>query len=253
MRTEDSHARLDPTQAAAADAGVKGMIMIDRPFLDYSLSALADAGLKRAVLVIGPEHVIVREYFQQHPPARITLDFAVQPEPLGTANAVLAAASVIGEETFLVLNADNFYPASALRALAAQDAAGVVAFERDGLIAGGGIEPERIRQFAILDIGPDDRLLGIVEKPGVDLDLSSEAARWVSMNLWALTPVLVDACRRVTRSARGEFELPEAIAIALAEGLAVRVERSHAAVLDLSHRRDIASVTERLRGSSVTP
>lgn len=253
MRKEDAHARLDPTQAASADAGVKGMIMIDRPFLDYVLSALADAGLQRVVLVIGPEHRIVREYFVQNPPARVKLEFAVQDEPLGTADAVLAAAGVIGDETFLVLNADNFYPAQALRALAAQNAAGVVAFDRDGLIAGGGIEVERIRQFAVLDISEDNRLLGIVEKPGDTLDVTSEAARWVSMNLWAITPTLVSACRTVARSARGEFELPEAIAAALADGAEVRVERIRAAVLDLSHRRDVAPVAERLRGSTVTP
>jgi UDP-N-acetylglucosamine diphosphorylase / glucose-1-phosphate thymidylyltransferase / UDP-N-acetylgalactosamine diphosphorylase / glucosamine-1-phosphate N-acetyltransferase / galactosamine-1-phosphate N-acetyltransferase len=253
MRQEDAHARLDATQAAAADAGVKGMIMIDRPFLDYVLSALADAGLTRVVLVIGPEHGIVRDYFAQQPPARVRLEFAVQPEPLGTADAVVAAASVIGNAPFLVLNADNFYPASALRALAALSTAGVVAFDRDGLLAGGGIEPERIRQFAVLDIAEDGTLRGIVEKPGASLDLASDAARWVSMNLWAITPELVTACREVARSARGEFELPEAIGHALQGGARVRVERSTAAVLDLSHRRDVAPVADKLRGTSVSP
>jgi len=43
MRKADSAARLDPTQAAAADTGIKAMIPVGRPFLDYVLSALADA------------------------------------------------------------------------------------------------------------------------------------------------------------------------------------------------------------------
>ena len=45
MRKCDAAAQLDARQSAAADAGMKGMIPIRRPFLDYILSALADAGL----------------------------------------------------------------------------------------------------------------------------------------------------------------------------------------------------------------
>ncbi|HXU44846.1 MAG TPA: NTP transferase domain-containing protein, partial [Thermoanaerobaculia bacterium] len=55
MRRPDGGARLDPTQAAAADAGAKGMVPIaTRPFLDYVLSALADAGLSRICFVVRP-------------------------------------------------------------------------------------------------------------------------------------------------------------------------------------------------------
>ena len=43
MRQADEHASLDPKQAAVADQGIKAMIPIGRPFLDYVLSALADA------------------------------------------------------------------------------------------------------------------------------------------------------------------------------------------------------------------
>ena len=45
MRRRDETATLEASQVAAADAGVKGMIPIKRPFLDYVLSALADARL----------------------------------------------------------------------------------------------------------------------------------------------------------------------------------------------------------------
>jgi glucose-1-phosphate thymidylyltransferase len=66
------------------------------------------------------------------------------------------------------------------------------------------------------------------------------------MNLWAVTPELVEACRRVPPSSRGELELPEAVALALREGVAVRAVRLREPVLDLSRRADIAAVVERL-------
>ena len=247
MRRADAAAALDASQAAAAESGVKGMIPIKRPFLEYVISALADAGIEEVVLVIGPEHDAMRTHFvDEAPPVRTRVRFAIQQDPIGTANAVTSAADVVGDEPFLVLNADNYYPVEAYRLLAAEDSAGVVAFDRDALVSEGNIDAERVRAFAVLDVGEDGYLKGIIEKPGDALDLTSESARWVGMNLWAVTPAVVSACRNVPKSARGEYELPEAVALAVREGVPVRAVRLAAPVLDLSRRSDIATVSERL-------
>src|SRR6266542_906845 len=63
MRKADGAAPLDPEQAAAADTGVKAMIPIGRPFLDYVISALADSGIRDICLVIGPAHDAIRDYY----------------------------------------------------------------------------------------------------------------------------------------------------------------------------------------------
>lgn len=247
MRRADAAAAVDASQDAVASTGQKGLIPIKRPFLDYVLSALADAGITQVVLVVAPGADPIREYFTHvAPPRRVQLRFAEQAEPIGTANAVTCAASVVGDAPFLVLNADNYYPVEAFRALAASDSAGTVAFDRDVLVQDGNIDAERVRSFAVLSVTADDQLIGIIEKPGDALDLHSEAARWVGMNLWAVTPAVVDACRRVPLSSRGEFELPEAVGLALREGVPVRVVRIAAPVLDLSRRSDIAAVAARL-------
>ena len=73
-------ASLSPEQRAAAASGSKGMMPLGaRPFLDYVLSALADAGITDVVLVIGPEHDQLREYFKvTSPPERVRVHFAIQ-------------------------------------------------------------------------------------------------------------------------------------------------------------------------------
>ncbi|MBC8086430.1 MAG: NTP transferase domain-containing protein [Phycisphaerae bacterium] len=254
MRRADAGAPLSEQQATQADAGVKGMISVGRPFLDYVISALADAGVREVVLVVGPEHSGIREYFEQTaPPARVRVRFAEQAEALGTADAVVAAAAVVGDASFLVLNADNYYPVAAYEALLALDGAGVVAFDRETLVTESNIDEERVRSFAILQISVEGRLLTIVEKPGETLDLRAPSARWVGMNLWTVTPALVDACRRVPLSTRGEFELPEAVALALKEGQHVHAVQMHAGVLDLSRRSDIAVVAARLSTIEANP
>ena len=262
MRRVDEATRLDATQAAAADSGVKGMIPIPgvtgaaraRPFLDYVISALADVGVADVVIVLGPEHDAVRDYYARiAPPSRVRVRFALQAEPKGTADAVIAAADVIGDESFLVLNADNFYPPEALRLLVHAHTAATIAFDRDVLVREGNIDRERVRSFAVLDVSPEGQLNGIIEKPGEKLDLESDAARWVGMNCWVVTPEIIDACRRVPRSVRGEYELPEAVGLALREGVVVQAERVALPVLDLSQRADIPAVAARLGTADPQP
>ncbi len=49
MRRNDGAAEVDGRQAAVAEAGIKALIPIDRPFLDYVLSAAADGRLSPRV------------------------------------------------------------------------------------------------------------------------------------------------------------------------------------------------------------
>ena len=54
------------------------------------------------------------------------------------------------------------------------------------------------------------------------------------MNCWRFDDRIFDACRDVPRSARGEFELPEAVRLALARVMRFRVVRARGPMLDLS-------------------
>lgn len=234
---------------------MKGMIPFGRPFLDYVLSGLADAGYARVCLVIGPEHGAVREYYEgAGRPTRLELSFAIQLEPRGTADAVLAAETFAGEQPFAVINADNYYPVGALAALRHLPRAGLIGFRRDGLLAHGNIPSERIAAFALIEADELGGLKRIAEKPS-----PAEAATFgpdplVSMNAWLLPPAIFAACRTVTPSPRGELELQDAVRYAILHlGELFLVVESREGVLDLSNRDDIPAVGERLRHFVVRP
>src|SRR5262249_50940137 len=92
MQRADQRVTLASAQADIADLGLKAMIPFRRPFLDYVLSALADGGVTRACLIVAPDHHRIRDYYvRERPPSRLTISFAVQEEPIGTANALLSA------------------------------------------------------------------------------------------------------------------------------------------------------------------
>jgi len=248
MRAARDAVRLDPDQAAVADTGVKAMIPVTpgRPFLDYVLASIADAGFTDVCLVVAPEHDAVREHVQREVPLeRLRVTFAVQAEPRGTADAVLSAAGFIGDDSFVVMNSDNYYPDDVLAELRRQPAPALPAFSRVGLIRDGQIPSERIAQYALLEIDDEGILRRIVEKPNAEQARALGDTR-VSMNCWLLTPAMLDVCRRVSPSPRGEVELPLAVQLAIDEGMRFTAFRTDAPVLDLSHRADIPRVVRRL-------
>ena len=249
MRRPGGAPGLSSEQQSAADTGVKGMIPIGRPFLDYVISALADAGIADVCLVIGPEHHAIREYYQaKHRLTRIRVHFAIQQQPLGTADAVAAAETFAGGEHVLMLNSDNYYPIHTLRALRDLGSAGVAVFERAALVQLGNIDVDRIEKFSVVRIDANGFLEQIIEKPGADVVASLGRELFVGMNSWSLPPEIYAACRAISPSVRGELELQDAVQYARdAMGIRFKVLTFHDGVLDLSSRGDIASVAERLR------
>lgn len=252
MRKADQTAGIGSLQAAVADIGLKAMIPIDRPFLDYVLSTCADAGLTDACLVIGPEHQQVRDYYEREISlTRISIRFAIQEKPLGTANAVLAAEDFAGSDSFVVLNSDNYYPKVALEALYGLNEPAIVGFERDALIRLGNVSADRTSRFGALDIYPDLYLRRILPAPTEEM-LRAGDPIYSSMNCFLFTPEIFRPCRDVPLSARGEYELPQAVHFAIDHfGARFRVVEVAAAVLDMSVRADIARVAEHLRGMHV--
>ena len=222
------------------------MIPIGRPFLDYALSAYADAGFTDVCLVIGPGASATRAHYERIETRRLRICFAVQAQPLGVANAVLAARDFVGNDTFVVVNGDNYYPPSVLAQLRCAQAPALPAFSREGLLRDGQIAAERIAAYALLEIDADGVLRRIVEKPSVS-EAEAMAGAPVSMNCWLFDPRILAACERVPKSARGEFELPGAVQLAIdAMGMRFQTFPVDAGVLDLSSRADIPEVARRL-------
>ena len=251
MRKADPGAELHDEQGRVAESGMKGMIPIGRPFLDYVLAALADAGLTRVCLVIGPEHDAVRvHYTEKAPPSRISIDFAVQEKPLGTADAVLAVEEFAGDEPFVVLNSDNYYPPEALSRLRSTAPPALIGFARTALIEAGNVPPDRVGRFGALEIDDTGHLVSITPRAGA---LPGNGEIYASMNCWLFDSRIFDVCRRVPLSPRGELELPRAVQMAI-DTLEMKftVVRMEAAVLDMTTRGDIATVQKRLEGKQVS-
>lgn len=256
---------LTAEQARAAAMGQKGMMPLPgrdgrlRPFLDYVLSELADAGFVDVALVVPPAPAEgrpqpLREYYGgEGTPARVRISFVVQEQARGTADAVASAASWIGDRPFVVLNADNLYGVAALRALREADGPALPVYERDDLVRTSGIPAARVGSFALLQVTSDGLLADIIEKPGIEAVEAAGAHALISMNCWRGDVSVLQACRDVPVSPRGEFELPAAIRLAIARGSRIQAITARGPVLDLSRQEDVAFVMERLQHVEAYP
>ncbi len=178
-----SHTMLSGEAERLARRGLKALIPVGgRPFLDYLVGRMLAAGLHRLCLVVAPDGELLMDYARRTGElSGAELTWAVQAEPLGTADAVLAAEEFVGSEPFILANCDNLYPQDALRRLArtSDNSCCVVAFDREGLVRKGNFAAERVKTFATLLVTPDGQLEDIVEKPAEPERYVQDGRLWV--------------------------------------------------------------------------
>jgi glucose-1-phosphate thymidylyltransferase len=120
------------------------------------------------------------------------------------------------------------------------------------MFAESNISADRIRQFAVGRISAAGRLEKILEKPDDATLASLPRPLWLSMNCWRFGPAIFEACAKIAPSPRGELEITDAVQYAidvLEEPL--DVVKVRAAVLDMTSRKDVATIAPKLAGVQV--
>lgn len=255
MRRGDESADASAEQHQMADRGLKALMpMNGRPFLDYQLRALLLIGIERICLVVGQGRQALRDHYERSE-GELSVEFAVQTQALGTADALLSAESFTAGESFLLLNSDNYYPSAALSRLAQVPDQALLGLDCRAVLHRGAsnLSRERLEKYALLDVDTGGRLTRIIEKPGPSLwsatSDSTGDALLVSVNALKLDGRIMAACRSISPSSRGELELPAAVQYALDHlGQTFRVVSCDEPVLDLSTRSDIRLVERKLEG-----
>lgn len=79
-----------------------------RPFLTYILDYLIDYGYQKVVLSVGYLHEKIEDYFGGSYKS-LSIDYAVENEPLGTGGAIAYSLSKCSSDDVLVLNGDTLF------------------------------------------------------------------------------------------------------------------------------------------------
>jgi len=80
-----------------------------RPFLEVLLNYIDRFGFKRVILSTGYMSDKIQNHFR-HKFKSITIDYAIEYEPLGTGGAIKNALRKVESPYFIVMNGDTFFP-----------------------------------------------------------------------------------------------------------------------------------------------
>jgi len=164
-----------------------------KPLLEHTLDRAVEAGADRLVVVVGYESDRVQDHFGNHH-GGVDLEYAVQQQQRGTADAVSAAAPLLADEPFVVLNGDALYDQASLDTLYS-NGPGV-----------GSYRVENPSAYGVLQLAADDdtRVRGVVEKPAdPDSNLINTGAY--------VFPAAAHDLLNVQTSERGELELTDVL------------------------------------------
>ncbi len=170
----------------------------DKPMIYYPLSVLMLAGIKDILLISTPEYVgRFEELFGNGHEIGLNIEYAIQEEPRGLADAFIVGADFIGDDAVALVLGDNiFYGAGLSEKLqeAALKTSGATVF---------GYQVKDPERFGVVEFDKKGKALSIVEKP------EQPKSNYAVTGLYFYDNDVVKIAANVKPSERGEIEISD--------------------------------------------
>ncbi len=168
----------------------------DKPMICYPLATLMLGGLREILIISTPKDVpMLRDYLGDGSHLGLRLEYAEQPEPKGIAQAFLIGADFVGDRGAALLLGDNIFYGKLdffREALEIEKGACIFGYQvRD---------PER---YGVVEFGPDGKVISLEEKP------KKPKSHYAVPGLYVYDSQVVEFCRSLQPSARGELEITD--------------------------------------------
>ena len=217
----------------ATKANPKEMMpIVDKPLVQYAAEEAAAAGIADLIFITGRMKRSISDHFDKayeleaelergnkHEmlqivrnilPPEVTCIYIRQAEPLGLGHAVLQARSVVGQEPFAVLLADDLIANGSEGCL--KRMIDIFEANQSSVLAVEQVQPQDTNKYGIVATEPIEnrlsRVVQIVEKPKPQEAPSTLAV----VGRYIFTPAIFDCLKRTGQGTGGEIQLTDAIA-----------------------------------------
>ena len=194
----------------------------DKPMIYYPLTTLILAGVNEVLVITRPEDAAsFKALLGDGSELGISISYAEQENPAGLAQAALIAETFLNGEGFCLILGDNFLYGSGLgrklQNLESIEGATVFAYKVS--------DPT---QYGVVELDPTGKPISIEEKP------KNPKSNLAIPGLYFFDKDIVDICRALKPSSRGELEITDAIKEYMSRGkLSVEVLPIGTAWLDM--------------------
>jgi glucose-1-phosphate thymidylyltransferase len=168
----------------------------DKPMICYPLATLMLGGLREILIISTAKDLpMLRDYLGDGHQLGLHLEYAEQAKPEGIAQAFLIGAKFIGDSGASLILGDNIFYGKLdfyREALALEQGACIFGYQvRD---------PQR---YGVVEFDADGRAISLEEKP------KQPKSQFAVPGLYVYDSRVVDFCRELRPSARGELEITE--------------------------------------------
>ncbi|MFL6539375.1 MAG: glucose-1-phosphate thymidylyltransferase RfbA [Chthoniobacterales bacterium] len=168
----------------------------DKPMICYPLATLMLGGLREILIISTPKDLpMLRDFLGDGSRLGIRIEYAEQAKPEGIAQAFLIGSEFLkGSGASLILGDNIFYGKLDFYRAA-------LAHEKGAHIFGYQVrDPER---YGVVEFGPDGKAISLEEKP------KQPKSHFAIPGLYVYDDRVVDLCRELKPSARGELEITD--------------------------------------------
>ena len=168
----------------------------DKPMICYPLATLMLGGMREILIVSTPKDLpMLRDFLGDGARLGLRIEYAEQPKPEGIAQALLIGAKFLGDAGASLILGDNIFYGKLdfyREALALEQGACIFGYQvRD---------PER---YGVVEFDADGHAISLEEKP------KRPRSQFAVPGLYVYDNRVVDLCRELRPSARGELEITD--------------------------------------------